>query len=94
MGAAGLLVAFQVMQKEKPLRWNNLMPIFAGVVLLGMLSQGERTDIMAHVFGFLSGFFSGIIFFPLNRMLQFPQKDAISLFITLFILACSLLAAI
>jgi membrane associated rhomboid family serine protease len=93
MGAAGLLVAFQVIQKEKKLRLNNLMPIFAGVVLLGMLSQGERTDVMAHVFGFLSGFFSGIIFFPLNKMLQFSQKDPIALFITLFILACSLLAA-
>jgi membrane associated rhomboid family serine protease len=93
MGAAGLLVAFQVMQKEKKLRLNNLMPLFAGVVLLGMLSQGERTDVMAHVFGFLSGFFSGIIFFPLNRMLKFPQKDPIALSITLFILACSLWAA-
>ncbi|MCK4768228.1 MAG: rhomboid family intramembrane serine protease, partial [Desulfobacula sp.] len=52
MGAAGLLVAFQITQKAKPFRLNNLMPIFAGVVLIAMFSQGENTDVWAHVFGF------------------------------------------
>jgi len=75
MGAAGLLVAFQITQKAKPFRLNNLMPIFAGVVLIAMFSQGENTDVWAHVFGFFSGLGSGIIFFPLNRMLQFPKKS-------------------
>jgi len=93
MGAAGLLVAFQITQKGKPLRWNNLVPIFAGVALLSMLSQGERTDVMAHVLGFLSGLGPGIIFFPLNRTLVFPQKNAIALFLTLLIIVASFLAA-
>jgi len=93
MGAAGLLVAFQITQKAKPFRLNNLMPIFAGVVLIAMFSQGENTDVWAHVFGFFSGLGSGIIFFPLNRMLQFPKKNLIALFITLFIIASALLAA-
>ena len=93
MGAAGLLVAFQITQKAKPFRLNNLMPIFAGVVLIAMFSQGENTDVWAHVFGFFSGLGSGIIFFPLNRMLQFPKKDLIALFITIFIIASALLAA-
>ena len=93
MGAAGLLVAFQITQKAKPFRLNNLMPIFAGVVLIAMFSQGENTDVWAHVFGFFSGLGSGIIFFPLNRMLQFPKKNLIALFITIFIIASALLAA-
>ncbi|WP_299979749.1 rhomboid family intramembrane serine protease [Desulfobacula sp.] len=93
MGAAGLLVAFQITQKAKPFRLNILMPIFAGTVLIAMFSQGEKTDVWAHVFGFFSGLGSGVIFFPLNRMLQFPQKNLIALFITIFIIASSLLAA-
>ena len=93
MAAAGLLVAFQATPKKKPLRLNNLMPVFAGALMVGMFSQGERTDVMAHVFGFLSGLGSGIIFFPLNRTLAFPQKDFMALFITILIIASSLIAA-
>ena len=93
MAAAGLLVAFQVTQKGKPLRLNNLMPVFAGALMVGLFSQGERTDVMAHVFGFLSGLGSGIIFFPLNRTLAFPQKDTIALFITILIIAAAFLAS-
>jgi len=94
MAAAGFLVAFQVMQKKKPLRLNNLMPVFAGALIVGMLSQGERTDVMAHVFGFLSGLGSGIIFFPLNQTLRFSQKDPLALFLTLLIIGASLFSAI
>ncbi|MBU8912179.1 MAG: rhomboid family intramembrane serine protease [Desulfobacterales bacterium] len=93
MGAAGLLAAFQVTQKAKPFRLNSLVPILAGTVLVGMFSQGENTDVWAHVFGFLCGLASGIIFFPLNRTVQFPQKDLIALLITIIIIASSLLAA-
>jgi len=93
MGAAGLLVAFQMTQKAKPFRFNTLMPIFAGTVLIAMFSQGENTDVMAHVFGFFSGLGSGIIFFPLNRTLQFPKKDLIALFITIFIIALAIMGA-
>ncbi|MBC2702965.1 rhomboid family intramembrane serine protease [Desulfobacula sp.] len=90
MGAAGLLVAFQITQK---FRLNHLMPIFAGVVLIAMFSQGENTDVWAHIFGFFSGLGSGVIFFPLNRIFRFPKKDLIALFITIFIIASALLAA-
>ena len=92
MGAAGLLAAFQITQK-KPFRLNNIMPVFAGAVLVAMFSQGENTDVWAHVFGFFSGLGSGVILFPLNRVLRFPQKDLIALFITVFIIVSSILAA-
>jgi len=93
MGATGLLVAFQITQKNKPIRLNTLMPIFAGAVLVGMLSQGERTDVLAHVFGFLCGLGSGVIFFPLNRTILFAQKDIIALVITILILISSFLSS-
>lgn len=92
MGAAGLLVAFQITKGEK-LRLNTLMPLFAGAVLVGLLSQGDRTDVWAHIFGFLCGLMSGIPFFPLNRTLDFPQKNPLFLVITLIILASAWLSA-
>lgn len=93
MGAAGLLVAFQITQKGQSVRLNNLMPVIAGTVLMAMFSQGENTDVWAHIFGFLSGIGSGIIFFPLDRTLQFPKKNLIALLITIAIILASLLAA-
>lgn len=93
MGAAGLLVAFRITQKEKPFRWNTLVPMVAGAVLVGMFSQGDRTDVWAHVFGFLCGLISGVFFFPLNRTILFTQKNIIALFITLVIIAAALLSA-
>ncbi len=105
MGGAGLLAAYQIVARgsadhmnlgqggvteKKPFHLiNTLMPLFAGAILVGMLSQGERTDVMAHVLGFASGLGSGIIFFPLNRVLTFPGKEALALIITLVILAAS-----
>ncbi|SDU07946.1 rhomboid family intramembrane serine protease [Desulfobacula phenolica] len=93
MGAAGLLVAFRITQTGKPFRWNTLLPMIAGAVLVGMFSQGERTDVWAHVFGFLCGVLSGIFFFPLNRTINFPQKNTMALFISLLIIAAALLSA-
>ena len=91
MGAAGLLAAFRITQKGKPFRLKKLMPIFAGAVLVAMFSQGENTDVWAHVFGFLSGLGSGVILFPLNRTHQFAQKDLIALSLTIIIIVSSLM---
>jgi rhomboid protease GluP len=87
MAAAGMLAAYQVTRRRNPFQLNNFMPIFAGALLMGMFSQGENTDIWAHVLGFICGLFSGIIFFPLNRTLIFAQKEKYALFITIFIVA-------
>lgn len=92
MGAAGLLVAFQMTQKQKSL--NTVIPLIAGATLVGLLSQGERTDVFAHVFGFLSGCILGFVFFPLNRMIQSPLKEPLALSITLLILVSSVLSGI
>ena len=93
MGAAGFLAAFQMTQKAKPFRMNTIMPIISGAVLVALFSQGENTDVWAHIFGFLSGFFYGILFFPLNRMLLFKHKEGIALSITIAIVSFSFLSA-
>ncbi len=94
MGAAGLLAAFQITQGKRPVTLNNLMPLFAGAILVALFSQGENTDVMAHVLGFLSGLGSGILFFPLNRFIQSHLKDPIALILTGLILLSALFAGI
>ncbi|MCP4672038.1 MAG: rhomboid family intramembrane serine protease, partial [Desulfobacula sp.] len=90
MGAAGLLAAFQVTQRQRSVSLNNLMPIFAGAVLVALFSQGEHTDAWAHIFGFFSGLCLGILFFPFNRFIQSYLKEPIALIITIIILLASL----
>lgn len=85
MGATGLLAAHQITHGKKQFRLNNLMPLFAGAILVALFSQGERTDIWAHIFGFFCGLASGTVLLPLNRTINFHLKDPIALFITLTI---------
>ncbi len=94
MGAAGLLAVFRITQQPGQFSLNNLMPIFAGTVLVAMFSHGENTDVMAHLLGFLCGLGSGIIFFPFNRFIQSYLKEPIALILTLLILLSSLFSAI
>ncbi|MEA1969409.1 MAG: rhomboid family intramembrane serine protease, partial [Thermodesulfobacteriota bacterium] len=61
MGAAGLLVAFQMKKKAavKGFKPSIFLPLGAGAALVGMLSGGENTDVSAHIFGFASGLVMG-----------------------------------
>lgn len=93
MGAAGLLSAYQVIHNRQSGQWSNLFPIFAGALLMALLSQGERTDVWAHILGFFSGLASGIIFFPLNRQIQSFFREPAALAITLAILLSALIQA-
>ncbi|MFK5952514.1 MAG: rhomboid family intramembrane serine protease [Desulfobacterium sp.] len=72
MGAVGILVAWQLKKKvvitSKPhrlidIKGSALYPLGAGAALVGMFSGGENTDLSAHVFGFLAGLGSAILFF-------------------------------
>jgi rhomboid protease GluP len=56
--ALGVLSAYAwVLETANNLRWaKRLGPLIAGVMLLGFLGAGgERTDVVAHVTGFISG---------------------------------------
>ncbi|MCM2285554.1 MAG: rhomboid family intramembrane serine protease [Desulfobacula sp.] len=94
MGAAGLLTAFQMTRKPKYLSLDTVIPLIAGATLVGLLSQGERTDVSAHIFGFLNGFLLGFVFFPLNRTITSPLKEPLALLITILILISSVLSGI
>jgi rhomboid protease GluP len=60
----GILAAFTWQQRFRlPQRWaRRWAPLVAGVVLLGWMgSQGEHTDVVAHVAGFVAGVVIGAV---------------------------------
>ncbi len=61
-GAVGLLAAIGLIRYRHPLRRRWILPIAAALALLALLgSSGERTDLGAHLFGFICGFGLGLI---------------------------------
>jgi membrane associated rhomboid family serine protease len=69
-GAIGLMAALRQNWRERggSLRFRFWVPVAAGLMLLTLLGvSGERTDILAHVFGFLAGVCLGIIVFVLKN---------------------------
>ena len=56
-GALGILSVWQALRRTgKPgLNIKTLMPLGAGVALLGFMGSSAHTDVLAHLFGFLSG---------------------------------------
>jgi len=61
-GAVGILGALSVMRYRHHLRRRWPVPIAAALSLLALLgTEGERTDLGAHLFGFIFGFFFGLL---------------------------------
>ena len=89
MGAAGLLAAWQFLNKPSKFDLNAFMPAFAAAVLVSLLSQGEKTDVWAHVFGYLSGLFYGIFLYPVLKAISHKNKEAAAMAVTLIIICLS-----
>ncbi|MDX9786906.1 MAG: rhomboid family intramembrane serine protease [Desulfobacterales bacterium] len=78
-GAIGILSAIQLRRKSehRHARGKAWLPLAAGLGLLGILgSSGERTDLMAHLFGLITGLFLGFghaafLARPLSTKVQF-----------------------
>ena len=68
-GALGLLSSYQFLKKiHTPFsRFQVLLPLGAGLALLAFLGSSSHTDIMAHLFGFLSGVALGLVYYRLVR---------------------------
>lgn len=60
-GAVGILCGHRFVTRigRAESRMRSLLPIGGGIALLGFLSAGANTDIMAHLFGFFAGLFMG-----------------------------------
>ncbi|MDY0376597.1 MAG: rhomboid family intramembrane serine protease [Desulfobacterium sp.] len=64
MGAAGILTAFQTVKRIRAgegFHPKILFPFGAGIALVGVLSGGENTDVLAHLTGFGAGLVLGAV---------------------------------
>ncbi len=81
MAAAGLLSARQALGKSLGF-WQ---PLAAGLILTALFSHGPRTDISAHLFGFLAGVATGGLVFPLFSIWHRPWMEPLAIGLTLLI---------
>ena len=76
-GAVGLLSAYQFIRRLR-LRgkwYQAFLPIAAGMALLAFLGAAKQTDIMGHLFGFLSGLVLGVMYsFFVGQPLRMPYQ--------------------
>lgn len=89
-GAVGVLSAVQVLEHFRLPRTRIWIPLAAGLALLAFLGTSERTDFMAHLFGFVAGVGVGLAALPvLDRgVLMGPAgRVLLSLFSLLLVLA-------
>ena len=60
-GAVGILAAVRVVRERDRVRKRWFLPVAGALALLAMLgTEGENTDIGAHLFGFLFGIILGL----------------------------------
>ena len=72
-GAVGFLAAYQLDRKIKVpgQRRKAWLPLAGGLALLAFLGSGVHSDLTAHLFGFLAGFFLGLFYAVLlHRLLK------------------------
>lgn len=86
--AIGLFSGLQLLAGRKARLKELMIPIGAGAGLLAMLgSEGERTDLGAHFFGFLCGIAAGLVLYRFVRSEERREKLQYKLFLlTMFIL--------
>ncbi len=61
-GAVGILAALSLVRYRSQLRRRWPMPVVAAMALLALLgTEGERTDLGAHLFGFVCGIMIGLL---------------------------------
>lgn len=95
MAAAGLLSSRQAIARlTKGTGTSPWIPLASGAVIMALFSQGERTDILAHVLGFGAGAFTGLMVFPCYRIWHRPFMEPACLILTLMIMGAAILAGL
>lgn len=95
-GAVGILSGRAIIEKTtiSGNTFRRFLPIGSGIALLGMFSAGERTDVLAHFFGFCYGILGGLIYEAyLRKTIQNRHQLPFFLF-TLFILFLAILRSL
>ncbi|MCK4425429.1 MAG: rhomboid family intramembrane serine protease [Deltaproteobacteria bacterium] len=87
-GALGVIIALQTLSARRFSLRDRVIPLGAGLALLGFLgTHGERTDLGAHLFGFMSGLILGLLAGQLLKTSGLPslKTDHIIGIITCFV---------
>ncbi len=94
-GAIGILAAHQFYKRYRipGKRVRAWLPLGGGLALLGLLGSGEHSDLTAHLFGFMSGIFLGILYALKLRRRQERSVQRYCLFLFFGILFFSWLTA-
>lgn len=94
--AIGLFSGLQILARKKTQVREILIPLGAGAGLLAMLgTEGERTDLGAHFFGFACGLIFGFLLnqFSLQKIIDNHQLQHKLFLLTLIIIGVSWMAA-
>ena len=91
-GAVGILTAYQFYSKIRMpgRRKKAWIPLAGGLVLLGLLGSGVRSDLTAHLFGFMAGIGLGMVHVVYLKQFINKRHQTYCLAITIgtIILAC------
>lgn len=89
--ALGILIAHQTLRSFRVAsqRFRAWLPLGGGICLLGLFSQGEHTDILAHLFGLASGITVGFIFECFMKKPPGPPVQYLSFSLTLAVILIS-----
>jgi membrane associated rhomboid family serine protease len=96
-GALGLIAAYQWRVRASPAdRWlRRLGPAGAGIALLALLGSGdERTDVSAHLTGFLCGAAGGAVWAALRERTVGPLARSAAVLGAVALLVCAWRAAL
>ncbi len=87
-GALGILSAWQVLRRTRQAgrRLKALLPLGAGLALLGFMGSSVHTDVLAHLFGFLSGITIGGLYGATVKNILDVKIQAAALMLTVIIL--------
>lgn len=94
--AIGLFSGLQILTGNRTHFNKLLVPLGAGVALLAMLgTEGERTDLGAHFFGFASGLLFGFLLnrFDIHKLAKNAQLQQNMFLLTLLFILISWIAA-
>jgi len=83
-GTIGVLAGLQFFEKFREKKTYAWVPFGAALGLLAMLGSSEKTDVLAHFFGFLSGIPLGVITGRIYSAKELPGKLSQALMMTFF----------
>jgi membrane associated rhomboid family serine protease len=88
--AVGLSAAmtFWIFKQQHERSWRSWTPLAGGLALLGLLGAAPHTDLLAHLFGFISGLSVGLIYGYRHRRLGLPVQFAAAILSAAIVAYC------